>query len=53
MSYMKQLSGIIDDLVQQPVRRDRWGRYLVLPEGADDKPALQHFSTWLQQASQA
>ena len=27
--------------------------YLVLPEGSDDKPALQHFSTWLQQASQA
>jgi len=31
---MKQLSSIIDDLVTQPVRRDRWGRYLVLPEGA-------------------
>jgi len=31
MSYMKQLAGIIDDLVQQPVRRDRWGRYVVLP----------------------
>jgi len=31
---MKELSSIIDDLVTQPVRRDRWGRYLVLPEGA-------------------
>ena len=30
---MKQLAGIIDDLTEQPVRRDRWGRYLVLPEG--------------------
>ena len=27
--------------------------YLVLPEGSDDKPTLQHFSIWLQQASQA
>jgi DNA-binding transcriptional LysR family regulator len=26
--------------------------YLVLPEGSDDKPTLQRFSTWLQQASQ-
>ena len=26
--------------------------YLVLPEGSEDKPALGHFSTWLQQASQ-
>lgn len=25
--------------------------YLVLPEGSDDKPAVQHFSTWLQQVS--
>jgi hypothetical protein len=33
MSYMKQLSSIVDDLTAQPVRRDRWGRYLVLPEG--------------------
>lgn len=33
MSYMKQLTSIIDDLTQQPVRRDRWGRYVVLPEG--------------------
>jgi hypothetical protein len=33
MSYMKQLTSIVDDLVQQPVRRDRWGRYVVLPEG--------------------
>ena len=32
---MKQLSSIVDDLTAQPVRRDRWGRYLVLPEGAD------------------
>ena len=31
---MKQLSGILDDLTQLPTRRDRWGRYLVLPEGA-------------------
>ena len=31
---MKQLSSILDDLTQLPVRRDRWGRYLVLPEGA-------------------
>ena len=30
---MKQLANIIDDLTAQPVRRDRWGRYLVLPEG--------------------
>ena len=34
MSYMKQLTSIIDDLTQQPVRRDRWGRYMVLQEGA-------------------
>lgn len=33
MSHMKQLAGIIDDLTVQPTRRDRWGRYLVLPEG--------------------
>ena len=26
--------------------------YLVLPEGSEDKPTLQRFSTWLQQASQ-
>lgn len=25
--------------------------YLVLPEGSDDKPAVQHFSTWLQHVS--
>ena len=30
---MKQLAGILDDLTELPVRRDRWGRYLVLPEG--------------------
>jgi hypothetical protein len=33
MSYMKQLSSIVDDLTAQPVRRDRWGRYQVLPVG--------------------
>ena len=33
MSYMKQLAGTIDELTQLPTRRDRWGRYLVLPEG--------------------
>lgn len=26
--------------------------YLVLPEGSEDKPALRHFSAWLQRASQ-
>ena len=31
MGYMKQLSSILDDLTQLPVRRDRWGRYVVLP----------------------
>lgn len=30
---MKQLAGILDDLTELPTRRDRWGRYLVLPEG--------------------
>ena len=30
---MKQLAGTIDELTQLPTRRDRWGRYLVLPEG--------------------
>lgn len=31
---MKQLAGILDDLTDMPTRRDRWGRYLVVPEGS-------------------